>query len=82
MKKGTILSMNKSTFKSTIKRSDIKEKILDMLENSKKPLSTAEIASNLGKSWHTVIRYCLDLEIEGKIFKFELGRIAAWQVKK
>jgi hypothetical protein len=82
MKRGTILSTNKSTFKSTINRNDIKENILEILRNSEKPISTAEISSRLGKSWHTIIRYCLDLELEGKIFKFEIGRIAVWQVKK
>ena len=71
-----------STSKSAIKRSNFEESILNVLSKSEKPLSTAEIAFQLKNSWHTIIRYCLDLENHGKIFKFEIGRIAVWQVKK
>lgn len=73
--------MKRGTIKGAIDGS-IKENILKLLEKSEKPLSTAEIASQLNNSWHTIIRYCLDLQNEGKIFKFSLGRISAWQVKK
>jgi hypothetical protein len=83
---GTIICMkkgkNKSTIRSANNRIIIKGNILRVLENSKKPLSTDEIAQILNKSWHTIIRYCLDLENENQIFKFELGRISAWQIKK
>ncbi len=74
--------MKRGTLKSAINRSNIEGGILAALTDSKKPLSTAEIASKLSRSWHTVIRYCLDLQNQGKIFKFEIGRISAWQVKK
>ena len=77
----TIHSMNKSTLKSTINSKNIEENILKILQESIKPLSTQEIAIKLDKSWHTVIRHCLDLEIKGKLFKFNMGRISAWQVK-
>jgi len=73
--------MKKRAIKSSINGS-IKEEIFKLLEKSEKPLSTAEIASKLNKSWHTIIRYCLDLQAEDKVFKFNLGRISAWQVKK
>lgn len=68
--------------KSTINRNNIKRSILKIIKNSEKPLSTAEIGFKLKKSWHTVIRYCLDLENEGRLIKFEIGRINAWQIKK
>jgi len=74
--------MDKSPIKSAINRTNIEKNILKTLSESDKPLSTQEIASVLGNSWHTIIRYCLDLEIRGKIFKFSIGRIYAWQVKK
>ncbi|MEK6926017.1 MAG: FaeA/PapI family transcriptional regulator [Nanoarchaeota archaeon] len=60
----------------------MKESILKVINNSEKPLSTSEIAQNLNKSWHTVIRYCLDLENDGKLTKFGVGRINIWQKKK
>jgi len=73
---------NRSTFKSTINRSNIKESILKVVKHSEKPISTSEISQILNKSWHTIIRYCLDLENEGKLIKLEIGRINVWQIKK
>ena len=78
MKKGPI----KSTLKSAISRSNIKESILNVINSAGKPISTEEIARNLGNSWHTIIRYCLDLQNEGKLTKIEVGRINIWQTKK
>ena len=74
--------MNKSTLKRVINSKSIEENILKILNEADKPLSTQEIAVKLDKSWHTVIRHCLDLELKGKIFKFSMGRISAWQVKR
>ena len=68
--------------KSAINRRDIKEAILKLLKEAEKPFSTDEIASNLSISWHTAIRHCLDLELGGKLSKFIIGRISAWQLKK
>lgn len=68
--------------KSAIHRRNIKENIIKALSESEKPISTDEIATKLQISWHTAIRHCLDLEIQGKIFKFVIGRICAWQMKK
>jgi repressor of nif and glnA expression len=74
--------MNKSTIKSSINCKNIEELIFRILNESDKPLSTQEISIKIDKSWHTVIRHCLDLEIKGKIFKFKMGRVSAWQVKR
>jgi Mn-dependent DtxR family transcriptional regulator len=75
-------STKKGTKKSAINRSNMKGDILKVIENAKKPISTAEIADILKRSWHTIIRYCLDLENEGKLIKFEIGRINVWQIKR
>lgn len=74
--------MVKSMIKSAIYRTELREEILKTLAKSNKPLSTDEIASFLEISWHTAIRHCLYLELEGKVFKFNIGRISAWQIKK
>ncbi len=74
--------MKKSTTKSANNRTIMKKNILNILKNSDKPLSTDEIAKLLNRSWHTIIRYCLGLENEGKLIKFEIGRISVWQIKK
>lgn len=68
--------------KSAVNRKNIEESIVKLLGKTEKPLSTEEIASQLDKSWHTIMRYCLDLEIKNKVYKFSIGRINAWQVKK
>jgi len=74
--------MVKRVLKSAINRTNIEKSILVVLQHSDKPLSTQEIASRLGRSWHTIIRHCLDLAAKNKLFKFDIGRINAWQVKK
>ncbi len=80
--KCTIKCMKKSMSKSTIKRINIENKILNAIQESNKLISTAEIASLLNMSWHTIIRYCLELESRGKLNKIEIGRILVWQIKK
>ena len=74
--------MKKSTLKSAINRINIKKNILKVINEAEKPISTEEIARILGHSWHTIIRYCLDLQNENKLTKFEIGRINVWQIKK
>ena len=68
--------------KSTIIRTNIENGILSVLKKSKNPISTSEIAHQLGNSWHTIVRHCLDLELSGRVSKFTMGRISAWQIKK
>jgi Mn-dependent DtxR family transcriptional regulator len=83
MAKSIIKSSVKSADKSTFKRNDrIEEGILNYLKKSENPVSTTDIANKLNHSWHTIIRYCLNLELKGKVTKFNLGRVAAWQIKK
>jgi len=74
--------MNKSKIKSAIDRKNIKSRILRIVQEAEKPLSTDDIATYLDISWHTAIRHCLDLELEGKLSKFVIGRINAWHVRK
>ena len=78
MKKGS----KDSILKSTINRSNIKRDILKVIKEAGKPISTAEIAKILDKNWHTIIRYCLDLENERKLTKIEVGRINIWYIRK
>ena len=78
MNKGIIESTNKSA----INRINIKKSVFNVINGSEKPISTSEIANILKRSWHTIIRYCLDLENESKITKFEIGRMNIWQIKK
>ncbi len=68
--------------KGAINRSKIKDSIMNALSHAERPFSTDEIASELKISWHTAIRHCLDLEISGKLTKFVIGRVSAWQIKR
>lgn len=74
-------------FKGTINRTIEKDKkmrsdILNLLKSSKRPLSTAEIASMLNLAWHSVQTRCLRLQVENKIDGFRSGRMHLWVVKK
>lgn len=75
-------SIIECTNKSAINRTNMKEDIFKVINESEKPISTSEIANILKRSWHTIIRYCFDLENEGKITKFEIGRMNIWQIKE
>ncbi len=78
MKRGTL----KSTLKSAINRRKIENDILNALRKAGRPLSTADISKELGKSWHTIIRHCLMLEMDKKVTKITAGRLSIWMVKK
>ncbi len=56
--------------------------VLKVLEESSRPLSTRDLASKAKVSWHTADRYCLKLQLTGKIDCFTLGKSTAWFVKK
>ncbi len=61
---------------------DIKGDILKELESTDKPLSTSDLAHNLGKAWHTIDRACLMLQIDGKVDGFRIGKMNLWTLKK
>jgi len=51
-------------------------------EHSPRPVSTREISENLKIAWHTADRYCLKLQILGKIGAFTIGKATAWYLTK
>ena len=82
MKERTVKGTRNNTSKGAINRTNLENTILKILQDSEKPLSTSEISQILNKSWHTIIRHCLDLENKGKLTKIEVGRINIWEIKK
>ena len=82
MKRGILKGTLKGTLKSAINRRKIENDILNVLKKSGTPLSTADIAKELGKTWHTIIRHCLMLEMDNKVTKITVGRLSIWMVKK
>lgn len=51
-------------------------------DNFPRPVSTREISENLGIAWHTADRYCLKLQLAGKIAAFTIGKATAWYLTK
>jgi hypothetical protein len=49
---------------------------------SPRPVSTREISENLGIAWHTADRYCLKIQLEGKIAAYTIGKATAWYLLK
>ena len=63
------------------KRQDLKEGILKILKKVDRPVSTQEIAEQLGKPWHSVQTRCLMLQIDNRLEGFRVGRMNLW-IKK
>lgn len=56
--------------------------ILKFITDSSRPVSTREISEKLGVAWHTADRYCLKLQLKGKVDCFTIGKATAWYAKK
>jgi Mn-dependent DtxR family transcriptional regulator len=61
---------------------DIDNKILRVLKESDNPVTTKDIGTAIGKSWHTIQEHCLKLQIDGKVECFRAGRVNLWSLKK
>ena len=72
----------KSTSKSTNNRQKILDAILDAIKETKNPISTTDISKKIKKSWHTVDRHCLKLQLMEKINGFKVGNMNLWTLKK
>ncbi|MBS3130904.1 hypothetical protein J4212_00570 [Candidatus Woesearchaeota archaeon] len=62
-------------------RASIRSKIIEIVENSDKPVSTLELASGIRRAWHSVNTQCLKLQLEGKINGFRVGNMNLWTAK-
>lgn len=62
------------------KRESLQGDILRVLKGFDRPVSTQEIASKLGKPWHSVQTRCLMLQVEGRVDGFRVGRMNLWQL--
>ena len=60
----------------------IRRDILVLLEKSKQPVSTREIAMRINRAWHSAQLNCLKLQIEGKLDCMRIGNINAWVMKR
>jgi len=69
-------------FKSTTNRQKIFDSIFNVLKSSKMPVSTTDISKKIKKSWHTVDRHCLKLQLDKKITGYKIGNMNIWEIKK
>jgi hypothetical protein len=63
------------------KKDELKGKVLKILKKVGQPISTHDIAVELGKPWHSVQTRCLMLQVDGKVNGFRVGRMNLWQIK-
>ena len=56
--------------------------ILEVLKNTKIPVSTRDIALKIGRAWHSVQGHCLRLQIDGKIVGYRISNLNVWEIKK
>lgn len=66
---------------SVRKKEVLKEEIIRILKKSEHPISTSDLVVQLRKSWHTIDRTCLMLQIDGKVDGFKIGKMNLWRVK-
>lgn len=57
-----------------MKKEDINEKIIDLLEKIDWPITTEEVAKQLNLSWNTAQVHLLKLVAEGKVKYKKVGR--------
>jgi hypothetical protein len=63
------------------KKEELQKDIMDLLKKSNIPLSTSDLAYKLSKSWHTIDRACLMLQIVDKVEGFKAGKMNLWRDK-
>ena len=56
--------------------------ILEVLRNSKIPISTRDIGLKIGRAWHSVQSHCLRLQIDGKVIGYRISNLNVWEIKK
>jgi predicted transcriptional regulator len=65
------------------KKADLAKEIYNYIRQlSPRPVSTREISENVGIAWHTADRYCLKLQLAGKIAAYKIGKATAWYLLK
>jgi hypothetical protein len=60
----------------------IQKDIINLLALYDRPLSTRELAIDLGRAWHSIQNNCLRLQLAGRIRGFRVGNMNLWEQKK
>ena len=64
-----------------MKINNIKNRVIDFLTKQKDFICTAEIARGIGVHSYTALAKLVNLLLEGKIDRLQLGRITYWKLK-
>ena len=60
----------------------IEADILRVLQASKQPVSTRDIALKIKRAWHSVQGHCLRLQLKGKVNGYRISNLNVWEIKK
>jgi len=61
---------------------EIDNDIVNVLKNSKNPISTRDLALKINRAWYSVQTHCLKLQMENKINGFKVTNIHVWEQRK
>jgi len=62
--------------------SDIKERILALVKESERPVSTNELVQKSKFAWSSIQLNCLQLQLQNKIIGYRVGKMNVWEEKK
>ncbi len=60
----------------------IESDIIGVLSKADRPISTREVAVQIGRAWHSVQGHCLRLQLQGKINGYRISNLNVWEMKK
>lgn len=60
----------------------IETDILQVLSQSKTPISTRDIALKIDRAWFSVQSHCMKLQLQGKIIGYKISNLNVWEIKK
>jgi predicted transcriptional regulator len=63
-----------------VTKKELDRTIFKFIVDSRRPVSTREISEKLKIAWHTADRYCLKLQLKGKVACFTIGKSTAWHL--
>ncbi|MBI4010581.1 MAG: hypothetical protein HY361_05395 [Candidatus Aenigmarchaeota archaeon] len=60
----------------------IESDILQVLNESKTPISTRDIALKIDRAWFSVQSHCMKLQLQDKIIGYKISNLNVWEIKK
>jgi DNA-binding Lrp family transcriptional regulator len=56
--------------------------IIEVLQQTKIPISTRDIALRIGRAWNSVQFHCMKMQVNGKITGYKISNLNVWVIKK